>query len=162
MAEYQVAWNPTDKVATIQALGDVPPALSTKVGEFVHSGVGDPEGPDVSHVLWHHVRDALYHAGHYDMQIVSIVVDTTYTPLESISVTPPTANVAVSATTQLTVAPTPGGATNTAVTWSTSDATKATVSPTGLVTGVAAGSVTITATSQDGGFTDTCVVTVTA
>jgi len=45
------------------------------------------------------------------------------------------------------------------VTWSTSDATKATVSKAGIVTSVAAGSATITATSPDGG-TATCAVTV--
>jgi len=45
------------------------------------------------------------------------------------------------------------------VTWSTSDATKATVSKAGIVTSVAAGTATITATSPDGG-TATCAVTV--
>ncbi|MNW17250.1 Bacterial Ig-like domain (group 2) [compost metagenome] len=57
---------------------------------------------------------------------------------------------------------TPIGASQT-VTWSTSDATKATVSETGLVTGVAVGSATITATSvADPTKIDTCAVTVTA
>lgn len=45
------------------------------------------------------------------------------------------------------------------VTWTTSDATKATVSKAGVVTSVAAGSATITATSPDGN-TATCAVTV--
>lgn len=45
------------------------------------------------------------------------------------------------------------------MTWTTSDATVATVSKAGVVTSVAAGSATITATSPDGG-TDTCAVTV--
>jgi len=46
------------------------------------------------------------------------------------------------------------------VTWSSSDTTKATVSSAGIVTSVAAGSVTITATAPNGN-TDTCAVTVT-
>lgn len=45
------------------------------------------------------------------------------------------------------------------VTWTTSDATKATVAA-GVVTGVAAGSATITATYEATGATDTCAVTV--
>lgn len=46
------------------------------------------------------------------------------------------------------------------VKWSTSDATKATVSSAGIVTGVAAGSATITATYEATGGTDTTSVTV--
>lgn len=80
----------------------------------------------------------------------------------SIDVTPATASVQVSKTVDLEVDVLPVG-TNQTVTWSTSDATKATVSSTGLVTGVAVGTATITATSvADPTKTDTCVVTVTA
>ncbi len=46
------------------------------------------------------------------------------------------------------------------VKWTTSDATKATVSSAGIVTGVAAGSATITATYEATGNTDTTSVTV--
>lgn len=46
------------------------------------------------------------------------------------------------------------------VMWSSSDTTKATVSSAGVVTGVAAGSATITATYEATGGTDTCAVTV--
>ena len=46
------------------------------------------------------------------------------------------------------------------VAWTTSDATKATVSSGGIVTGVAAGSATITATYKATGATDTTAVTV--
>ena len=56
----------------------------------------------------------------------------------------------------------PSGATNQVVTWSSSDPTKASVSATGLVTAVAVGTSTITATSVDGGISSTCSVTVTA
>lgn len=46
------------------------------------------------------------------------------------------------------------------VKWSSSDSTKAKVSSAGIVTGVAAGSATITATYEATGNTDTCSVTV--
>ncbi len=54
----------------------------------------------------------------------------------------------------------PGNATNKAVTWSSSDATKAEVSNAGVVTAKAIGEATITVTTADGDFTATCVVTV--
>ena len=62
-------------------------------------------------------------------------------------------------TAQLAATLTPTGAAG-EVTWSSSDSTKATVSETGLVTGVAEGSATITATC--GAFSATCSVTVSA
>ena len=67
----------------------------------------------------------------------------------------------VGQTSQLTLTFAPLDAANKNVIWTTSDATKATVSDTGLVTAVAAGTATITATTVDGGFTDTSAVTVT-
>lgn len=79
-----------------------------------------------------------------------------------VTVTPATASIAVGATRQLTGAVQPSDATDRTGAWTTSDATKATVSSTGLVTGVAAGSATITFTSTDGGFTGTTAVTVTS
>lgn len=54
----------------------------------------------------------------------------------------------------------PASATDQRVTWASDDATKATVSSTGLVTGIAAGTADITVTTVDGSFDDTCTVTV--
>lgn len=80
----------------------------------------------------------------------------------TVTVTPETLSVKVGATADLEVAVTPVGASQ-AVRWTTSDATVATVSETGLVTGVKVGTATITATSvADGTKTDTSAVTVTA
>jgi hypothetical protein len=62
----------------------------------------------------------------------------------------------------LTATLAPGNATNKNVTWSSSDATIATVDANGLVTAVAAGTATITVTTTDGSKTATCAVTVTA
>ena len=63
-------------------------------------------------------------------------------------------------TATLTATVEPDNATNKAVTWESSDTTVATVQD-GTVTAVKAGEATITATTQDGGKTDTCTVTVT-
>ena len=73
-----------------------------------------------------------------------------------------TTSVAVGATRQLTPTVTPSWATTKTVSYASSDATKATVNSSGLVTGVAAGTTTITVTTTDQAKTATCVVTVTA
>ena len=65
----------------------------------------------------------------------------------------------IGATRQLTGGVLPVGSVQTG-TWTTSDAGVATVSVGGLVTGVSAGTATITFTSTDGGFTATCVIAV--
>ena len=91
------------------------------------------------------------------------VIDTDETVAATgVTVTPATASLAVGATRQLTGAVQPTDATDRTGTWTTSDASKATVSSTGLVTAVEAGSATITFKSNDGNFTGTCAVTVTA
>ncbi|WP_105739404.1 Ig-like domain-containing protein [Cronobacter dublinensis] len=91
------------------------------------------------------------------------VIDTDDTvAVTGVTVTPATASLAVGATRQLTGTVLPSDATDKSGTWTTADATKATVSSTGLVTGVAAGTSTITFKSNDGNFTATCAVTVTA
>ena len=64
-------------------------------------------------------------------------------------------------TARLTATILPDNATNKNVTWSTSDASIATVTD-GVVTAVAPGTATITVTTEDGGKTATCAVTVAA
>ena len=71
---------------------------------------------------------------------------------------PVSAEVEVGKTVKLSPSWTPSNATETSITWSTSDATVATVSTKGVVTGVKAGSCTITAKSRH--LTATCTVTV--
>src|SRR5213078_3738536 len=89
-------------------------------------------------------------------------ITVTNVPVASVTVSPATASLTVGATTQLTA--TPKDANGTAlsgrvVTWGTSNAAIATVSASGLARGVAAGSATITATSE--GKSGTSAVTVT-
>ena len=83
-------------------------------------------------------------------------------PATGVTVTPATTSLAVGATRQLTGTVLPADATDKSGAWTTSDATKATVSSTGLVTGVATGTATITFTSTDGAFTGSTAATITA
>jgi uncharacterized protein YjdB len=80
-----------------------------------------------------------------------VAVTVSSVPIATISVTPATDTVVVSQTLQLTATAkdAQGGAlTGRAIAWSSSDASKATVSSTGLVTGVSPGAVTISASSE--------------
>src|SRR5439155_9078696 len=80
----------------------------------------------------------------------TVTVTAVAVPVASVAVSPPTPSLPVGGTVQLTAAPqdSAGNAlSGRTVTWATSDATVASVSTTGLVTGVAVGSATITATS---------------
>ncbi|TKI16437.1 Ig-like domain-containing protein [Lysinibacillus sphaericus] len=83
-------------------------------------------------------------------------------PVTSVTVTPTTASIAVNATKQLSVVVAPEDASNQHVTFASSDTTVAKVSPTGLVTGLAAGTSTITVTTVSGAKTATAAITVTA
>ena len=83
-------------------------------------------------------------------------------PVTGVTVSPTIATIAVGGTQQLTATVQPSNATDDTVTWSTSNATFATVSSSGLVTAAAAGNATITVTTTDGGKTATCAVAVTA
>ncbi len=69
-------------------------------------------------------------------------------------------DVNLNGSTQLSATVEPSNATTKAVTWSSSDTSVVTVSTSGVATGLKEGSATITVTTQDGGFTDTCTVNV--
>ena len=72
-----------------------------------------------------------------------------------------TATVEVSKTTKLNYTVSPSNANNKAVTFSVNNS-NCTVSDTGVVTGVTEGTSVVTVTTDEGSFTDTCNVTVTA
>ena len=90
------------------------------------------------------------------------VADTSTVAVTGVTLNKSTTSIAVSANETLVATVAPANATNKAVTWSSSDTEKATVDSNGKVVGVAAGSATITVTTTDGSFTDTCTVTVTS
>lgn len=68
--------------------------------------------------------------------------------------------IAVGATVQLEAVVFPANATNQNLTFESDDTSVATVSPSGLVTGVSVGEVMVTVTTEEGGFTDAVVVNV--
>jgi uncharacterized protein YjdB len=70
-------------------------------------------------------------------------------------------SLVVNQTERLTATITPSDATNKNVTWSSDNTAAATVSSSGLVRGIGAGSANITVTTEDGDFQAICAVTVT-
>ncbi|MEM9141477.1 MAG: Ig-like domain-containing protein [Bacteroidota bacterium] len=78
----------------------------------------------------------------------------------AISLSPETATMSTGGMQQLIAEVLPSDATDTLVTWASSDESIATVDSSGLVTAVALGSATITVTTNDGGFQDTSEITV--
>ena len=90
-------------------------------------------------------------------------VTVTIAPVASVTVSPASASVAVAQTVQLTATPKDASGnvlTGRVVTWATSNAAVATVSSSGLVSGLVVGTATITATSE--GQSGSSVITVTA
>lgn len=82
-------------------------------------------------------------------------------PVTNLSISPTSKSVLKNHTTQLTATPAPANADYTALRWTTSDSRVATVTATGLVTGISAGTCTISATTLDGSnLTRTCTLTV--
>jgi len=81
-------------------------------------------------------------------------------PVTGINVSPTTLALTAGQTSQLNTSIVPSNAANLNVTWSSSAATIATVSSSGLVSGIAPGSAVITATTVDGGFTSQSAITV--
>jgi len=81
-------------------------------------------------------------------------------PVSSVAVSPTSTSLYAGNTQQLSATISPANATNKNVTWSSSNNAIATVNSIGLVTAVAAGTATITATTQDGNKTASATITV--
>jgi uncharacterized protein YjdB len=79
-----------------------------------------------------------------------------------VSVYPKTMGIVVGNSSIVTATLSPTKPTNSAVSWTSSDTLIATVSQAGLVKGIALGTTKIYVKTADGGFTDTCLVTVTS
>jgi uncharacterized protein YjdB len=107
------------------------------------------------HRFWAQTAIAIANAEYGRLFAPVVVVHPT-----SVTVAPTPVTLNKGETVTLTATVLPSNATNKTVTWSTNNAAAATVNSTGVVTGVSAGQATITATTQDGGFTGTSIVTV--
>ena len=82
-------------------------------------------------------------------------------PVDRVALSPSTLNLKEDETGTLTATVEPNNATNRNVTWSSDNPSVATVNN-GVVSAVSEGTATITVTTVDGGYKDTCPVTVTA
>jgi uncharacterized protein YjdB len=91
----------------------------------------------------------------YDVVIVNAT-----TPVASVLISKENASVKMLNTLTLSAEVQPSNATNRTVSWSSSDTTVVKVDATGKVTPIKAGVSNIVVTTADGGFTDTCAVTV--
>lgn len=169
MPALQVSYNQTTRVALVQADAAAVPEGSVDVGSFDHP---DEVYPD-SVVIYHGVRDLLYKRSAADaaetamfpenitdMQNVIITLDDTIFAVTGVNLNPNVAEVEIAATLQLETIVVPENAGDQGVTYGSSNEAVATVDAAGLVTAVAEGEAIITVTTDDGGFTDTCTVTV--
>lgn len=151
---YRINWHASTRrvfleSGTVSAPAAIGGTGMSNLGTFEHDNVGDEstglngmQGLADNHVLYHHVQDVLYKQGVQDMQSVKMYVDRP----RSISIGSGTLTVAVGAdSAALNVTVTPTGATDKAVTFTSSNTSRATVNEKGVVHGVTAGSVVITA-----------------
>ena len=92
----------------------------------------------------------------------SVTVTALHRPLSKIEISPAKTEVAFGTPSTLKITYTPENATNKKVTWKSSDESIATVSSGGVVEGLKDGTVTITATSDEGKLTAKCEVTITS
>jgi uncharacterized protein YjdB len=89
----------------------------------------------------------------------AVTVTTSSVAVTGVTLNKTSASIIVGGSETLTATVLPSNATNQNVSWSSSDPSIATVSN-GAVTAVSAGDATITVTTEDGGFTTDCIVTV--
>ena len=89
-------------------------------------------------------------------------ITVTTVPVTGVTVSPSSTTVVAGAYIPLTATVAPSNANNKTVNWTSSNNSVAKVSVGGVVTGISAGTATITATTQDGSFTSTSSVTVSA
>ncbi len=93
-------------------------------------------------------------------QTSSFIIVRVNIPTTGVTVTPANQTINVGNTFTITPTVTPDNATDKSVIWTSSDDTIATVDDNGNVTALMEGTATITATTNDGGFTAICTVTV--
>ena len=162
---------PSKLTATIEYSNDTT-SESIAYGSFATNGLGvkllNPKG------ITHDMTKPLGTAGTWKLRVYDLVNEEMYyeisltvnaVPVETITLSGDSHDLYVGDTVQLTAAVNAGGtaATNPTVAWTSSNDDAATVDENGLVTAVAVGGATITASAQDGsGVTGTYVVSVTA
>lgn len=177
MATYQIAFNLSTKVVLIQADGAALPSGFKDIGSFTHDeDEVTPPGleHDINHVVWHHVREALYHTSSVTGDLIASPMQfpDNITDMAGVKLRWQIASVngyadftiGVGETHKLNPTVMPAQAQEQAVfTYASGTPAVATVDANGVVTGVSAGTSVITITAADGGGpnrTDTVTVTV--
>lgn len=111
--------------------------------------VSASDGPTIGDII---------EAGIDDFKVTSICVDPI--PVTSVTVTPDTVTLIEGNTQQLMATVVPTDADDTSVSWSSSDTSIATVDSNGFVNAIAQGTATLTATTTDGNFQASSIITV--
>ena len=138
--------------------------------EFAENGLGikllNPKG------ISYTITNPFGTAGNWTLKVYDLIDENMYynisltvsaIPVTNIAMSQASVSMQVEGTLQLNATVTPSNATNTDYVWASLDESIATVSETGLVTAVAVGGTTITATALDGsGVYGSCTITVTA
>lgn len=177
MATYKIGINAAKTEVYIAAGSDALPAGAIALPSFEH-GNADPLGSIDNHVLYHHVREALYHTkdadrtqgamfpdGIYNLQNISIIKHGPILESTYIATSVADIDVVAAATATFTVKLQPADSATsdfTAVSEDPAIATVAVNAGTATVTGVAAGETVVTVTHSVTGFTREVPVTVTA
>lgn len=169
MSNYNLRLNTAKTICWVTVLSDALPATAgTTLTDVTHEGadgVAEPtdgvhDNPD-NHVLYHDVQDALYRQqGIQDMQRISIVPSGALVATHLTAAALATVDMPATQTLVLKYQPANLTAVNADFTYVSSDVSKATVSVAGVVTGVAAGTSTITATHKHTGQTVAVVATI--
>lgn len=151
-----------------------------KVVKNIYSGVGAKDrfntggtnkwgvsNDDVNPAVSGHIRLTLLASSSGKYAAIDNLVVTTSGPVGPVAVTgvtisPTSTSIEAGQTAQLTATVLPANADNKNISWSTGDGSIASVDDNGKVTANSVGKTTITVTTEDGGFTATCEVTVTA
>ena len=134
-------------------VGSLPEGLSLKASTGEIYGTPTTQGKSTFTVKA--TNSGGSHSKEFTLEIDSV-------PVTGVSLSKTSTTITAGQTETLTATITPENASNKAVEWSTSDDTVAKVDANGKVTAVAPGTAKITVTTQDGGKTATCEVTVTA
>ena len=128
---------------------------------YYWSSTIDPEYPNYANLLFISADDIDAHGAYRCFgQFIRPVYGEPVIPVESITIDKTEMTLSIGETSAISATVYPDNATNKKVSWSSSDETVATVSSSGVVTGVAVGSAIITVRTSDGGKTATCSVTV--
>ncbi|AZO48084.1 Ig-like domain-containing protein [Mesorhizobium sp. M4B.F.Ca.ET.058.02.1.1] len=162
MSNFNIGLSADNKTVYVTRGGDALPGGATNVlTDFVHDDTADVvDANPENHVLFHHVQEALYHAGILDMQSVSIVVSgalaAEYLSAAAVTVADPGTVPIV-----IKYQPANVNAANADFNFVSANPAVATVSAAGVVTGVANGSTTVTATEKGGTKSVVVAVTIT-